>query len=60
MVFKKRKKDGMVLNMESFEEYKRGRHAIIKAKEAEKNKITTLENEVVELKQLIYKLIEAK
>ena len=60
MVFKKRKKDGLVLNMESFEEYKKGRSAVIKAKETEKNKVISLENEVAELKQLVRKLIEAQ
>jgi len=59
MIFKKRKKDGVVLNMENFEEYKKSRHAVIKAKETEKNKITSLENEVTELKQIVQKLIKA-
>ena len=60
MIFKKRKKDGLVLNMENFEEYKKGRKAVVKAKTEEKNKVTSLENEVAELKQLVHKLIEAK
>ena len=59
MIFKKRKKDGVVLNMENFEEYKKSRNAVIKAKETEKNKITSLENEVTELKQIVQKLIKA-